>query len=70
MKIGSVLSAFALSGAVLVGTSACVEEPCQGLSVTEQDKEAAANGYEVEKEDTAGNECQLSPDGTTWTVDD
>lgn len=43
---------------------------CEGLTVSDQDREAAANGYEVEREDDLGNECQLSEDGQTWSVDD
>jgi hypothetical protein len=43
---------------------------CEGLTASAKDKEAAANGYEVEKEDSMGNTCELSEDGTTWGVDD
>lgn len=60
-------------GAVMVAamglTTAC-EPACSGLSASEQDKQAAANGYEVEKTDSMGNECQLSGDGSSWSVDD
>ena len=42
---------------------------CEGLSASDQDREAAANGYEVEREDSQGNECELSHDGNSWSVD-
>lgn len=55
-----------------VGLTACGDWPsaCEGLSVSDKDREAAANGYEVEKEDDLGNTCELSQDGNTWEVDD
>lgn len=68
-KISAILASIALVP-VVGATAACFPEPCQGLSVSQQDKDAAAAGYEVEKEDSMGNECQLSSDGTTWSVDD
>ena len=44
--------------------------PCEGLTVSERDRQAAADGYEVEREDSLGNECELSQDGNSWSVDD
>lgn len=54
--------------ALLPLTTACIPESCQGLDVSDKDREAVSNGYEVEKEDGQGNECELQPDGT-WEVD-
>jgi hypothetical protein len=51
-------------------TLAACEGQCEGLSISAQDREAAANGYEVEREDSWGNTCELSRDGRTWQVDD
>jgi len=52
-------------------TTACLPTPCADLSApSPQDIEAAGNGYEVEREDSMGNTCELSRDGSTWNVDD
>jgi hypothetical protein len=70
MKVRSTLSAIALA-AVMSITAACdFPQSCEGLDISDQDREAASNGYEVEKEDSLGNECQLSSEGTSWSVDD
>lgn len=64
-------TAFALLVAVplAISTTACIPEACQNLTVSQQDLDAAANGYEVEREDAQGNECELSRDGRSWSVD-
>lgn len=49
--------------------SGCTEA-CTGLSISEKDKQAAADGYEVEKQDSMGNTCELDRDGANWSVDD
>lgn len=55
-----------------MSVTACGNMPqaCSNLSVSAQDREAAANGYEVEKVDSMGNECELSQDGQSWSVDE
>lgn len=53
---------------VMFGTTAC-GTPCAGLTVSDRDRQAAADGYEVEKEDNLGNECELDEDGE-WEVED
>lgn len=71
MRIRNAIAAMVL-GASLMTTAACGDWPqaCEGLEVSAQDREAAANGYEVEREDSQGNECELSQDGNSWSVDD
>lgn len=71
MKIRSVVASAVLAGALIVGGTACdIPTPCEGLTASEKDKQAAADGYEVEKEDSQGNTCELSQDGETWEEDD
>lgn len=43
-------------------------EPCQ-MSVSNEALQAAKSGFEVEVEDSYGNECELTPQGT-WVLDD
>ncbi len=66
------IAAIALAGTLMFGGTACGDWPqaCEGLSISQQDVDAAANGYEVEKQDSSGNTCELSQDGTSWSVDD
>lgn len=42
---------------------------CEGLTASDRDRQAAADGYEVEKEGNFGGTCELQNDGT-WKVDD
>jgi hypothetical protein len=42
--------------------------PCSQLTVSAKDREAIANGYEVEREGLRGKECELTPSGT-WEID-
>lgn len=68
-KLGSILSALVL-GATLIGATTACSPPCESLGQpSQQDREAAANGYEVEREDDMGNECELSEDGQ-WEQED
>jgi len=70
MKIRNAMVALA-AAALIPLTAACnFPSSCEGLTASETDREAAANGYEVEKEDSLGNECELSEDGKSWSVDD
>lgn len=52
-----------------VTTLGACESECNGLKATAQDREAVANGYEVEREGSMGGTCELTRDGT-WQVDD
>lgn len=71
MKIKSAIAAMVM-GVSMLSLNACGDWPsaCEGLSVSQQDRDAAANGYEVEREDSMGNECELSRDGKSWSVED
>lgn len=42
---------------------------CAGLQATERDRQATADGYEVEREGKYDQTCELKPNGT-WEVDD
>lgn len=42
---------------------------CAGLQATERDRQAVADGYEVEREGKYDQTCELKPNGT-WEVDD
>lgn len=44
-------------------------DPCKGLTATERDRQAVADGYEAEKEGKWGSTCELQPNGT-WQEDD
>lgn len=71
MKVRNALASVALVSTMLIAGTACeMPQACEGLSASAQDKEAAANGYEVEREDDSGNTCELSRDGNSWEVDD
>lgn len=67
MKIKTTIAALALAPLALTACGGAL--PCDGLTASQQDREAAANGYDVEREDSRGNECELNPDGTSWSVD-
>jgi hypothetical protein len=64
--VRSLIAAALLTMGLLTGCT----EACTGLSASEKDKQAASDGYEVEKEDSMGNTCELSKDGVNWEVDD
>lgn len=67
----NMIAGLALTASLLVAGTACdMPTPCEGLTVSQQDVEAAGNGYEVEREDSMGNTCELSRDGQSWHVDD
>lgn len=66
MIAGSVLALVASMSVTACGN---MPQACSNLSVSQQDVDAAANGYEVEKTDSLGNECELSQDGKSWSVD-
>ncbi len=65
------LLSLVFTGGLLVSATACdFPKACEGLSASAQDKEAAIAGYEVEREDSSGNTCELSRDGRKWKLDD
>jgi hypothetical protein len=51
------------------GADSC-SSACEGLNASQRDRQAAANGYEVEREDSQGNTCELTRDGSHWEVDE
>lgn len=64
------MRALMLAAALSVLLTGCGSmNPCEGLSATERDKQAANDGYEVEKPGKWGETCELQPNGT-WDVDD
>jgi len=63
------LIAVSLATVALTGCNFELPQACANLTVTQQDRDAAANGYDVEKTDSLGNECELSQDGQSWSVD-
>lgn len=70
MKIKAMIASMALAAGALTMTACDFPSACEGLTASAQDMEAAANGYEVEREDSMGNTCELSQDGNSWSVDD
>ena len=72
MNLNNIRNALAVTSftvLVMFGGTACTPA-CDGLSASERDRQAAQDGYEVEREDSRGNTCELSQDGKTWDVDD
>jgi hypothetical protein len=60
-----IILATALAGSTLL--TGC-GDPCSGLTATDRDRQAAQDGYEVEREGRNGAECELQEDGT-WDTD-
>lgn len=54
--------------ALSTGLTACVEDPCAGLEITDREREILELGGEVERE-VGETECELSEDGKTWEQD-
>lgn len=67
-RLAAALVPLIVATGLMFGTTAC-GAPCAGLTISDRDRQAAADGYEVEKEDSLGNECELDEDGS-WEVDD
>lgn len=67
-KIAALLAPLLIAGGLMVGTTACTP-PCEGLVASDRDRQAAADDYDVEREDSMGNECELDEDGS-WELDD
>lgn len=70
-KLRSITLALALAGSTLA-ISACgaFATPCATLpAASDRDRQAAAEGYEVERTDQHGYECELNRSGY-WTYDD